>query len=119
MYTYETMEEVIVAWGNEYYPKTISDHKERGAIIRSIEKNGKKYYYVGKTRKWFEATCWNAFVFRLMNRFGNVEGFVHTHTAYPNDNGTWNPVDYGPSDTDLLLFNVLGINRQFIANEQR
>lgn len=53
-----------------------------------------------------------------MNRFGNVEGFVCTHTAYPNDNGTWKPVDYGPSDTDLLLFNVPGVNRQFIANEQ-
>ena len=48
----------------------------------------------------------------------NVGGFVHIHPAYPNDNGTWNPVDYGPSDTDLWLFNVPGINRQFIANEQ-
>ena len=37
---------------------------------------------------------------------------------FPNDNGTWKPVDYGPSDTDLWLFNVPGINRQFIANEQ-
>ena len=115
---YEAMDEAIVAWGNEYYPKTIIDHKERGAIIRSIKINGRKYYYVGKTRKRFEGTCWNAFVFGLTKGFGKVECFVHTHTAYPNDNDTWNPVDYGPSDADLWLFNVSGINRQLIANEK-
>lgn len=37
---------------------------------------------------------------------------------FPNDNVTWNSVDYGSSDIDLSLFNVPIINRQFIANEQ-
>ncbi len=115
---YESMEEAVVNWGNKYYPKTTIDHKERGAIIKSIVIFGKKYYYVGRTRKGFESTCWNAFVLGFMNIFGKTEGFVHTHTAYPNSNGTWNPNDYGPSDTDLWLFNVPGINRQFIANEK-
>ena len=115
---YESMEEAVVNWGNKYYHKTTIDHKERGAIIKSIVIFGKKYYYVGRTRKGFESTCWNAFVLGFMNIFGKTEGFVHTHTAYPNSNGTWNPIDYGPSNTDLWLFNIPGINRQFIANEK-
>ena len=38
---YETIEEAAIAWGNEYYPKTIADHKERGAIIQSKTIDGK------------------------------------------------------------------------------
>ena len=113
---YETIEKAAIAWGNEYYPKTIADHKERGAIIQSKTIDEKKYYYIGKTRKGFKSTCWNAFVLGLLFSSGKVEGFIHSHTAYYKD-GLWDSIDYGPSDTDEILFYVPGISRQFIANE--
>lgn len=48
---------------------------------------------------------------------GHIEGFIHSHTAYPREDGTWDTTDYGPSDTDLWLFNFNGIKHQYIVNE--
>ncbi len=42
---------------------------------------------------------------------------IHSHTAYKKPWG-WDAVDYGPSSTDMFLFGIAGIFRQFIANEQ-
>ena len=71
----------------------------------------------GTTRRGFYSTCWNAFVVGYIFHFGKAEGFIHSHTAYPNPHGSWDSTDYGPSDADKFLFRFPGINRQYIVDE--
>ena len=108
--------DAVEAWGEENSKASIIDKRERGAFIYSKEISGKKYYYIGKTRTGYETTCWNAFIFGYLFREGKIEGFIHTHTPYPNKNGTWNYKDYGPSDADMFLFKIPGVKQQYIAN---
>jgi len=68
--------------------------------------------YVGKngTVRW-------GFVFGYIFCFNlAIVGFAHTHSAYPQPDGTWRTYDLGPSNYDLALFNMEGIDRLFIGN---
>jgi len=124
---YDTAEEAAEAWANGAIIDTQRDHRERGAIILSEEVDGKTQYYTGTTFVGNNDTCWQGFVANYLvdtslsvGIFGSkVEGFVHTHTAYPPEGSrtTWNVYDYGPSDSDLGLFVLPGIKKQFLINE--
>jgi hypothetical protein len=71
---------------------------------------------MGITYKGDNDNVINGFIIGYVFR-GKVVGFVHSHTAYLRSDGSWDPIDYGPSATDKWLFNVPGIKRQFIVDE--
>ena len=131
---YETIEGAVVVWAVHNIMLTQKDHKERGGIIVSQKDFlGRKHYSVKTTGTGtgINGTCWMLFaneytVYGLNPRY-TIEGFVHTHTAYPPETygaDKWLTGDLGPSTrkdgffNDLLLFSFLGIDRQFIANER-
>ena len=114
---YDTIDDAARAWGDKYSAETAKDHKERGAIIYSKVIDGKRVYYTGVTIKGFESTCWNSFIFGHFLGNDTIEGFIHSHTAYPRSDGTWDTKDLGPSDADLWLFNIPWIKRQYIVDE--
>ena len=80
-----------------------------------------KVYSVVYTASYKNETCWPVFLAGYLSQITNigvtVEGFVHTHTAYPKIDGGWDTTDLGPSTADKLLFLFPGIKRQYIANE--
>ncbi|HAX02803.1 MAG: hypothetical protein A2Y45_05175 [Tenericutes bacterium GWC2_34_14] len=113
----ESIEEVVVDWAIKYSSITASDHRERGAFILSTEYNGKMYYYADYTYKGYYSTCANAFFWGYIFRSDNIVGFIHSHTAYPQPDGSWKDYYPNPSITDKMLFSIPGIDRQFIVNE--
>ena len=128
---YDPLEKAVIAWCNKSVPLTLNDHLERGGVILSMYIGDDIVYYITPSVPLANGTCWQDFALGYLLSLGSlsfsVEGFVHTHTAYPP--GTlkaddWEYGDLGPSDStdgyfnDLWLFNVSGINRQFIANEK-
>ncbi len=116
---FNSIEEAVIRWGQINGKLTSIDHLERGAIILSKVINGRTRYFINMTIKGSNTTNWLGFVigYTLAIPTSSVIGFIHSHTAYPNTDGTWNQKDYGPSSADLFLFNLPGINRQFIVNE--
>jgi len=70
-----------------------------------------------ETYKGKNGTVWYGFVLGYMsNPTIDIVGFAHTHSAYPQLDGTWRTYDLGPSIYDLALFNMEGIDRLFIGN---
>lgn len=112
----ESIEDVVEDWAIKYSSITASDQRERGAFILSTEYNGTTYYYAGYTYRGYYSTVPNAF-FGYIFREDKVVGFIHSHTAYPQPDGSWRDFHPGPSKTDRLLFSIPGIKRQFIVNE--
>jgi len=119
---YRNIDDAIKEWCKKNIPLTQKDHLERGGIIVSKTLLGRKYYSIKSTGSYKVDTCWPVFVkgyaLQNANPFVSVEGFVHIHTAYLRSDGSWDPVDYGPSNPDRLLFLLSGISRQFLANEK-
>lgn len=114
---FETPNEAVLAWAAKTIAQTRGDHLERGGMLVSRARAGKRYYAVVRTGTGNNRTCWNAFVLGYLFHAGRLEGFAHTHPANKRTDGSWNARDYGPSNTDLRLFRLAGIRRQYIANE--
>ena len=112
----ESIEDVVEDWAIKYSSITASDHRERGAFILSTEYNGKTYYYAGYTYRGYYSTVPNAF-FGYIFRSDKIVGFIHSHTSYPQPDGSWRDYHPEPSRTDRLIFSIPGIDRQFIVNE--
>ncbi len=117
---FSSIDTAVISWCNEYIPQTQNDHLERCGIIVYVWKSGKKYYSVVSTGTGNNETCWkdflNGYFLQMINPLNTVEGFVHIHTAYYNDN-EWKQIDLGPSVYDLSLFFVPFILTQYLANE--
>lgn len=116
---FNSINEAVINWGHRNGKLTSLDHMERGAIILSRVIYGRTRYYVSVTFTGDNDDNVIGFIIGYSLTFysSNVVGFIHSHTAYPHSDGTWNKNDYGPSDADLFLFNLPGIKRQFIVNE--
>ena len=121
---YESIDAAVIIWGINNAKLTKKDHRERCGIIISKKIDGKQRYKVITGFIGVNKTCWYGFIcgyIANMLKLGKkVEGFIHTHTAYPPNKARdgWNYTDYGPSDADISLFSFPGIKRQFIANEK-
>jgi len=110
---FEKIEDCVNNWFDSVIPLTADDGRERGAIIKKKTIEGKVYYYMDRTYVGEYGTVWYGFVLGYVFSFNlAIVGFAHTHMSY-GDNQSY---DRGPSNYDLSLFNMEGIERQFIGN---
>ncbi|WP_242978351.1 hypothetical protein [Hydrogeniiclostridium mannosilyticum] len=119
---YRSLEEATTDWANKY--RTKSKEREYGAILyksKNAKTNTVSYSY-GITYKGFENNTIPGFIVGyITGRFKvtldpNIEmvGFIHTHPQ--SEKGYHN--DY-PSDPDLFLLNLPGINEVYVVPYSR